>query len=64
MSINEQYKELASQLGDICFKISLLEAERSRLMQVISKLNELAGKENEAKSTSPEERTTRANGAD
>ena len=44
MSINEQYEQLAKQLGDVVYKIVLLEQHKENLLKQIKALDELAGK--------------------
>lgn len=59
MDIQKQYQTLAAQLGDICYKLTLLEQHKTNLIIEIKKLDELAGmmakkEANETKQTQTE----------
>lgn len=57
MDIQKQYELLAAQLGDVVYKLELLEQHKTSLMQQIKKLDALAGRlANEAEEKNAEER--------
>lgn len=43
MDLQKQYEALAAQLGDVCYKLTLLEQHKESLILEIKKLDELAG---------------------
>lgn len=43
MDLQKQYETLAAQLGDVCYKLTLLEQHKESLILEIKKLDELAG---------------------
>lgn len=43
MDLQKQYETLAAQLGDVCYKLTLLEQHKESLIVEIKKLDELAG---------------------
>lgn len=43
MDISKQYEQLAAQLGDIVYKLTLYEAMKADVLEKIKKLDELAG---------------------
>lgn len=69
MDLQKQYQELAAQLGDICYKLQLLEQHKQKLISDIKKLDELAGMmakkdSNEAQQTQAEGLSNRTNSPD
>lgn len=58
MDLNKQYELLAAQLGDITYKMILLESAKADLIEKIKELDKLAGmmnadaKKNEAQAES------------
>lgn len=54
MTSDEAYKTLAAELGDITFKISLLEAHKYKLMEAIKKLTKAAHEQKKAQEAEPE----------
>lgn len=63
MDYNKRYEILASQLGDIMFKIMLLEQEKSKLLAAILELNNLAGQPHETQDQTPKDDSTRSSGS-
>lgn len=43
MKLIQQYEELAKQLGDVVFKLEVLQRKRKELVQQIERLDALAG---------------------
>lgn len=56
MDLNKQYEQLAAQLGDIVYKLHLLDAAKAEVLDKIKELDKLAGimnaKKNEAEAES------------
>lgn len=42
MNLQKRYEQLASQLGDICYKLMLLEEHKNKLIAEIKKLDDIA----------------------
>lgn len=55
MDLSKQYEMLAAQLGDVCYKLNLLEQHKESILQQIRALDKLAGEmKNEAQEKNTE----------